>query len=215
MQKFFAVAVLVITSLSFHVQVSAQASASTARPNLTKGDTWSYRVVDNWTDKELRQFQHEFAEVSTDNLVFRFTNKANNAVSTFRTDLDLNSCRAMKDSKELSCKGPYKFPLSIGQKTSYSKQPYANGNGFNDADCNIEAVEQLTVPAGSFETYKIACSGFWTTAVGEAYGGSFKETIWYAPSVKRFVKSYYENRSNRINRLLTRETIELIEYKVK
>lgn len=210
MRKILTLAVLTASCFSLHAQVNAPAE----RPTYTKGDTWTYRVLDSWTDKELRQTQIEFAAAETDSLVFRFTNKSTNAVSTYRTDLDLNVCRSMQNSTDAACKGPYKFPASVEQKTSYDKLPYSNGSGFIQGECSVAAIEKVTVPAGTFDTYKIDCTGFWTNVFGSTATGNFKETIWYAPTAKRLVKSYYENR-NSSNRISTKETTELLEYKVK
>ncbi len=200
----------------------SQANAQVDRPTFIKGDTWTYRVLNAWTDKELRQYQLDFTEVDVDSLVLQLTNKTTNTVSTFRTDLDLNACRSMQDAKEVICMGPYKFPLSTGQKTSYDKYPNEDGSGFIQGDCRVEGAEKVTVPAGSFNTYKIGCRGFWTNKFGRianvAFGstaeGSFYEAIWYAPNVKRFVKSYYEKR-NSGRTLTSKETHELMVFKVQ
>jgi hypothetical protein len=210
MQKILALIVLTASGISSQAQVSASAE----RITLTKGDTWTYRTLDSWTDKELRQSQIEFATTDADNLVFRITNKATNVVTTYRTNLDLGACRTMQNTTEEVCKGPYKFPISQGQKTSYDKLPYPNGSGYSQADCSVVSTEKITVPAGSFDTFKIDCAGFWTNVFGSTANGNFKETIWYAPAVKRSVKSYYENR-NSGNKISAKETTELLEYKVQ
>jgi hypothetical protein len=210
MRNILAFAVVAASCVGLH----AQTNAPVERPTFTKGDTWTYRVIDAWTDKELRQFQSEFAEADGDNLVFRITNKATNIVNTLRTNLDLNACRTMQNSKEAICNGPYKFPMSIDQKSSYDKLPYSNGSGYFQAECRVIGFEKVTVPAGTFDSYKIDCSGYWNNVFGNTANGSFSETFWYAPSVKRNVKSYYENRNSN-NRISTKEGVELVEFKVK
>jgi hypothetical protein len=200
----------------------SQANAQVERPTFTKDDTWTYRVLNAWTDKELRQYQIDYIDADADKLVLQLTNKTTNTVSTLNTDLDLNVCRPMSDSTAVACMGPYKFPMLIGQKVSYDKYPNEDGSGFIQGDCRVVGTEKITVPAGSFDTYKINCRGFWTNKFGrlvnKAFGntaeGNFYELIWYAPSAKRFVKSFYEKRHSG-GTLAYQETHELMVFKVQ
>lgn len=210
MRNILAFAVVATSCLSLH----AQTNTPVERPTFTKGDTWTYRVLDAWTDKELRQFQTEFAAADGDNLVFRSTNLPSSGVNTIRTDLSTNSCRTMQNSTESVCAGPYKFPFVVGLKTSYDKLPYPNGSGYNQAECSVVAAEKITVSAGEFDTLRMECSGYWNNVFGSVANGSFKETIWYAPSVKRYVKIYYENR-NSGNRISGKTTTELVSHKIQ
>lgn len=210
MRKILPLVVLMVSCFNLYAQVSAAAE----RPTYTKGDTWTYRVLDAWTDKELRQFQTEFAAADGDNLVFRSTNLPSTGVNTNRTDLSTNSCRTMQNSTETVCAGPYKFPFVLGLKTSYDKLPYPNGSGYYQAECSVVAAEKVTVPAGEFDALKMECSGYWNSVFGSVTNGSFSETIWYAPSVKRYVKIYYENRNSR-NRPSSKTTTELVSHKIQ
>lgn len=184
------------------------------RPTLTKGDTWTYRVIDNWTEKEIRQNQTDFVENEGNNFVFRVINKTTESTSTIRTTLDLNACRVMQNSNDIICQGPYKFPATLGQKTSFSKLPYANGKGFFQAECTLAAMEKVTVLAGVFDAHRIDCTGFWTNVFDSTASGRYKEIIWYAPKAKRYVKSYYET-VFQSGQLDTKLTNELIAYKIQ
>jgi carboxypeptidase C (cathepsin A) len=210
MRKILTIVALAVTCLNFQVQAQ---STPIERPTLTKGDTWTYRTVDNWTDKELNQTEVVFADIENDLLVFRSTNKATNSISTNKNNADIQPCRSMQNDDKFICQGAFKFPMAIGNKHEIKKLPWGDGKGYNDADCEVKEPEKITTPAGTFDTLRIECSGFQTRVFEGIFNGSYKETLWYAPLVKRSVKSYFENRSNRgIN---TKQTTELVSYKVK
>ena len=219
--KVLTIAVLSTFCFSLHAQ-DTQTNAPLNRPTFSKGDTWTYRVLNAWTDKELRQYQIDFDKTEADKLVLQLTNKTANTVSTLHTDLDLNVCRPVSNSTEVACMGPYKFPMQIGQKISYDKYPNEDGSGLIQGDCRVVGTEKMTVPAGSFDTYKISCRGFWTNKFGRlvnnAFGntaeGNFYELIWYAPNAKNFVKSFYEKRHSG-GTLAYQETHELMDYKIQ
>jgi hypothetical protein len=64
----------------------------------------------------------------------------------------------------------------------------------------VEAYEQLTVPAGTFWSFKIAA-----TIESARYGKVFDSAIyWYAPDVKQIIKSDWK-----------RKILELKRYKIE
>lgn len=90
------------------------------------------------------------------------------------------------------CDGALTFPLRVGDKTKYDKRPWSNGNGHNSAECEVKAVEAVTVPAGTFDAFRVECDGSWQRvfdrrSVG-ANSGRTQETIWYSPMVNGYVK---------------------------
>lgn len=90
------------------------------------------------------------------------------------------------------------FPLEVGKKWS-AKHDWKNGThyGTNSMKYEVVAKEEVVVPAGKFEAYKIEGFGFVDDKVANwgSVGGQPKvvETYWYAPSVKRIVK--YDNKN--------------------
>ncbi len=82
------------------------------------------------------------------------------------------------------------FPLFVGKSWTAS---YLYRNGSWRSECKrqakVEAVERVETPAGIFEAFRIAEKTLWQS--DELYGGSgvTRETLWYAPSAKRIVKS--------------------------
>lgn len=80
------------------------------------------------------------------------------------------------------------FPLHVGKRW---RGGYMGFTAFNnlvwegDTRCKVEAKEKITVPAGSFDTFRIECEQGWR--VGPATG-STRATRWYAPTPGTVVK---------------------------
>ena len=55
----------------------------------------------------------------------------------------------------------------------------------------IVAFERVQVSAGSFDAYKIVSHGVNEKQLDRLYSAPFTETYWYAPSVKKVIKSDY------------------------
>ena len=91
-----------------------------------------------------------------------------------------------------------RFPLEVGKKWE-AKFDWKNGSvyGTNSMKYEVVAKEEVEVPAGKFEAYKV--SGFgWVEDKATNWGsvgGQPKqiETYWYAPAVKRIIK--YDNKN--------------------
>jgi hypothetical protein len=177
-------------------QVAAigQDSPAFALPAPTVGSIWKYRQIDLQTDRELSTFQFELVEVQADRLIHKSTSSQYKGERTYRTDRDLSPCRKIRNDDKEICAGALKFPLRIGDKHRYDKQPWPNGEGYNTEQCEAKALESVTVPAGTFDAVRVECDGSWIQAF-DRYSGLVTETWWYAPKVNRFVKWTYTDRS--------------------
>lgn len=166
----------------------AQLSLTAERPNLTAGDSWTYRVLDGWSGAEQSQVTRIFLEKNGDRLKFSRTNDPSDS-DPFE-NLDMNSCRSLKNSTEVTCAGPFSFPLTVDQKITYENQVFFNRLGHAAGTCSVKAIEKITVPAGTFDTFRMDCSEQWIRKLEGSGGGTTKYTIWYSPIVKRSVKTH-------------------------
>jgi hypothetical protein len=74
-------------------------------------------------------------------------------------------------------------------------------------------MEKVTVPAGTFDAYKIELHLDATATDEDANIGNTVESIWYAPAVKRYVK--LENTFTRDGRVRSKDVYELLEYSLR
>ncbi|HYM03939.1 MAG TPA: hypothetical protein VET85_13390 [Stellaceae bacterium] len=86
------------------------------------------------------------------------------------------------------------FPLTLGKKWEGKYSGYTADNGLRwlgDNSCEVAAVEQVKVPAGDFEAYRIDCLDK-VDVLGHIY--PIHTNAWYAPSIGATVK--FVNKEN-------------------
>ena len=190
---------------------NAQVQFPVEKPVPKVGDVWKYQRIDLWTGRVDETFENELVAVEADQFVIRNKNSAASQPETIRMTADLSPCRNMMNSEQMVCVGPYRFPMQRGQKTEYEKQPYSlNGEGHSAANCLAMAEEKVTVPAGTFDTVRVECKGFWTRLFNGRFTGSFAYTDWYAPKVNAYVKRQYSDNLN--GSPYNKRQFELVEF---
>ncbi len=91
------------------------------------------------------------------------------------------------------------FPLAVGERAAYrytgrSSEEPAGWSGAGR--CSVAAVERVTVPAGTFDTFKIVCEQ------GEDLSDPYRvRTWWYAPAVGHHVATLHRTRDGQIDQL--------------
>lgn len=97
-----------------------------------------------------------------------------------------------------------KFPLTLG---AHWRQGYTGFTAFNnlvwdgEANCRVEALEAVRVPAGEFEAFRIECQDKWMVGPKNGYTHT---TRWYAPAAETIVKQVHREDPERWNFELTR-----------
>lgn len=92
-----------------------------------------------------------------------------------------------------------RFPLEVGARW---RQPYIGFTGFNnliwdgEAQCKVESFEPVSVPAGDFDAFRIACVEKWM--VGPKTGATHV-TRWYAPAAGAVVRQVHREDPARWN----------------
>ena len=192
----------------------AQVAAVAELPTPAIGDVWKFRRMDMWNNKELSVYEEELVEIRTDRLVFRTKSQARPEPRTTYSGRALASCRKMRDSDVEMCEGALAFPLQVGNKSHYDKRPWRSGEGHSSADCEVKAIESVTVPAGTFDAFRVDCDGSYQRVTGGEWklttSGRFEETLWYAPAVSNFVKWIYTDYYRR--GVWNKEQTELLEF---
>jgi len=90
------------------------------------------------------------------------------------------------------------FPLAVGKKWQFESDwefKPKNSRGKYAVRVVVAAYEKVSVPAGSFDAFKLtareALSG--TSPIGSKYSGEATRTYWYAPAARAIVKSVAHN----------------------
>lgn len=190
----------------------AQLSFPLQLPDSRIGEVARYKSTDLWNNKQLRTSDIELVDVTADQFVVRVSSSDSTAPRTAYFTRQWQPCRTLQGADKAVCTGSLKFPLQIGDKYSYGKLPWPNGQGTMSANCEAVAEDKITVPAGSFDAVRIECSGYWNRVFGGTFGGRTKEVVWYAPAATRMVKYEYTSYDS-AGKLDVRELTELLELK--
>ena len=162
-------------------------------------DNYEYVVTDTLTKLELRK------SVNTVSAAFRSRVIYNNG--QFIKDRLGN---LIKEGNGIEYTDPqlYAAEYSVGKKwTTRYRGVAINGQRWEiEIDVKVSTRELITVPAGTFDAFKVECHGF------NSSGLSIHFTYWIAPEQVRWpVKMLSENR-NRYNNLVTGEQFELTSF---
>jgi hypothetical protein len=171
--------------------LAAQPLQEAQVPTPRVGDVWRYRTRDLWNDRQVGVVNQRLAETQPDRHVLRVGSSPERE-ATVLLDHNMVPCYTMKNSSKVQCGGPFSFPMRVGSTHAFDKQPWPNGLGHTSEQCETVAAERVTVPAGTFDTLRIECKGFWTRSFEGTGSGRVQETFWYAPQVHRSVQSRYE-----------------------
>jgi hypothetical protein len=180
--------VFLLLGLLIMIDVSYAGDPVAERPTYSPGDYWIFT-------EDGKNMKLEFLREEKDRYVF-----------------DKHGIPAAKDFNLTPVEnigrgypGPIiKFPLKVGKSWNYEWKnesiEHATPDTGRIARYKVEAYEQLTVPAGTFWSFKIAA-----TIESARYGKVFNSAIyWYAPDVKQIIKSDWK-----------RKILELKRYEIK
>jgi len=111
----------------------------------------------------------------------------------------------------------FAFPLEPGKSWQARYKMSRSDGRIYDFDMSVTTVgwESVTVPAGTFKAIKLSSINWYRrTDPGGSGGGRVVVNRWYAPEVKRFVKSETLDMGNN-NVVYNDNTWELVSYKVQ
>lgn len=199
----------------------AQSVPPVEKPDLKVGDRWVFRSVDLWKNEETSKFEFKVTGTNGDNIELDQTTIASKTSASVgrvsKRKADLSSwtfVTSLVSGKYLALA----FPLEVGKtwEYEYSFKTRAGGTNARKMPAKVEAWEEVQVPAGKFKTLRVAHSGYYSYVRndGKSWIGSVSEIFWYAPEVRRFVKSEYRD-TNGYGTTEDQSRTELIEYEVK
>ncbi len=170
--------------------------------NFKVGDTYSYRETDLYTKLVTRTFTNRVTEITDNEVIF------NNGVLV--TDLFGNFVKLPNGNRQTGAQ--FFIPeYSVGKKWATRFKVLTPKGGTNEVDLEFKVVvrEQVTVPAGTFEAYKIEGQGWNKLAVGGSI--NVQTQYWIAPGIKRAV-AREDRRTHSKGKVLASERQELIDY---
>jgi hypothetical protein len=179
------------------------------------GDRWVYEVKDEITGDLKRTFTVVVLDVSEKEINTRMSVRG--AARPFETVFDRGWSR-IDD-------GIWKFkpsdgagvqtPLQVGKEWRFeNKSTHANGTALSTTgQSKVVGEEKVTTSAGTFDTFKIETRMRHVNANDQTKASTVNTTLWYAPTVNRWVRKTYETHIE--GRLRDSHTEELTDYSRK
>lgn len=201
---------------TFLVFSAAYAFAQNAdRPDIHVGDRWSWQHTNGLANERDFTKIEDIIEVTDIEIKTRqrVKGKYDSGIAVYTREWNPVDVVFAQYSPYLK---DFFFPLVVGKKwdSSADKMLYSNGkHGKFLLKGEVVAIEKITVPAGTFDAYKINVVLDATSTDEDANVGNTIETYWYAPTVKRYVK--YENTFRRDGRVRNKDIYELLDYSLR
>jgi len=190
--------------------------AAVARPQVKPGDSWSYRRMDYWSNKQTGALR-ETVTFANDKVIIAVGHRGDKEKEVDATyTAEWNFVSSPTGRVFNPDQGLFRFPMRPGDQHDwkYDMKDPTEGAFEVRFERHVKVIgwEDVKVPAGTFRALKVVSEGPFQR-VDTPVAGNATETAWYAPEVKRFVKWTFENSTPRGRNLWW--GIELVEYKVQ
>lgn len=108
------------------------------------------------------------------------------SVNFLAPTLEWENCDGNSGSQTIGETSGEIWPLQVGRTQAWS---LTGKNGTGDTwqttqTCEVESAERITVPAGSFDAYKVVCRDTWNVRTWY-YAPALKETVFYTRMHKK------------------------------
>jgi hypothetical protein len=180
------------------------------------GDRWVYEVTDEITGDIKGTTTIVVVDVSEKEINTRWS--ARGAAGARPVVFDRNWSRVDDNVWKYtpSDGSGIKLPLRVGQDWRFEGKGrhFQNGTAFSlNGQSKVVGSEKLTTSAGTFDTFKIETTTRQINANDQTKGATVTTTLWYAPSVNRWVRRTYKFQVE--GRLRESQTEELADYSRK
>jgi uncharacterized caspase-like protein len=165
------------------------------------GDRYSYREVDLETNQDVRKYTLLVSDITDTEVIY--------GKGSFVTDLIGNWIK-LGDGRVFTGAQYFVPDYSIGKRwTSRHRVANAKGEPYDTVyDFKVVARESKTVPAGTFDAFRVEGSG-WTR--GPSGSIALKSRYWVTPDVRRFIEAHFWQKHAK-GKVLENKRIELISF---
>lgn len=211
-----------ISRLSFWcIMIACVGSAATVQaenaavPDIHVGDRWVYQHIDGMTNEPNFSRVEDVVEVSGSAIRtrIRIKGKQGQDLLTYTPEWNPTDIASAQFTPSLKL---FTFPLDVGKKWDgkADKRIFKTGDhGTLYSKGEVLGLEKVTVPAGSFDAYKIHVSLDGSSNMEDAQTGHTEEVYWYVPAVKRFVR--LESKFTKDGSLRSDDILELQEFTLR
>ncbi|HXX75223.1 MAG TPA: hypothetical protein VEI50_08845 [Nitrospiraceae bacterium] len=185
------------------------------RPEPHVGDRWAWQHVNGLAKEKDTTKIEDVIEVTETEIRTRLRTKGqpNSAVAAYTRDWNQVDMVTAQYDPYLK---RFEFPCQVGKawQSTADKMLFANGkHGKFVIKGEVASFEKVSVPAGTFDAYKIVLTMDAVSTDEDIRVGQTKEIHWYAPLVKNDVK--VDNTFSRDGRIRSQDIFELVEYSLR
>jgi hypothetical protein len=194
-----------------------QAAAQTADvAGVLPGDRWTYEVTDEVTGDVKQTTTVDVLSVADNEIVTRVT--ARGALRPLQVVYDRNWNRVDDEIWKYrpSDGSGIPAPLQIGKEWRFDSKAthFQSGTAMRiTGQSKVVAQEKITTEAGTFDTFKVESSIRQINANDKTKAAKVSATLWYAPSINRWVRKTYKLQVE--GRMRSSNTEELADYSRK
>jgi hypothetical protein len=190
--KNLSVSLVVITLLLFGIN-SVLAQDKAEKPTFKEGDSWQFNTTRSKiasTAQNLGITQLDYTQGKVKAFSVEGSDKSEiNLVPGDSTSQALLARLGLSDELQT-----LRFPLSVGQKWDFTYETRAPGvknPTRRQVEINVNGVEQVTTPAGTFKAFKLVREETWMLTRGRqgSERRNMTATYYYSPDTKSIIKS--------------------------
>lgn len=169
---------------------SVSSSPATAAPSYKVGDTWT--IIQRRTDSESGTPYVLTVAAVTGEQTTLSSSWNGGPLKEIDFDNQGNMTRDARGTTYEPSEESLNFPMTVGKSWNFHHvQRTADATLEVSGHDEIVAFERVQVAAGLFDAFKIVSHGVNTKLLERLYSAPFTRTYWYAPSVKKVIKSDY------------------------
>ena len=220
-RHFLATAALLLSTSALNAQTPNSAPApaatdSTAQESMEDtqlGDHWTYEFRDDISGDVKSVLTHTVTDLTDSQIGVRIT-RAGNANSGYQTfDRSWNVINSGVSRYAPNDGTGIRAPLAVGKTWSFKSNDINGTSGFSgrrSGTSKVTTQENITTPAGTFDTFRIETSIQIQNANNATDKAQVVMQTWYAPAIDHWVKRSFLLRSD--SRVREKNTVELVEY---
>lgn len=197
MLRFAAAAVL----LALPALCAAQAYPPVARPEVKVDDRWIYRRMDHRFEPPVLFYELRVSFVDSHAIHTVLSRQGRPRDSDATWTPEWNGVVSVDEGVVEIKAGLLQFPLEVGRAYQASwdiRRPrMGKFHARHERSVKVAGWEEIEVPAGKFTALKVVAEGRWLRLDRKTSDWA-RNTVWYVPEVKRWVKSLYEDAQGKI-----------------
>jgi hypothetical protein len=186
---------ILLLLIAIPIVSAGQAERRVLKPEIRTGDSWTYRST-NVITPGANDYEHRVSFTDGKVILLVTTRKSDGKEYDSSWTSDWNAVTSYSGRMFRPHTGFLRFPLRVGDTYQYSFDSMAPRSStvlsVTKGSAKVAGWDVVDVPAGKFDAIKVEYES--TTPLSDGSGTFWvRGTAWYAPDVRRWIKTRTEN----------------------